>query len=465
MHLMRSLSLVALASCLLFASACGTESTESTEPAEDTPAGAITYNEHIAPIFVRACDSCHTKGGIAPMALDNAKDAKKWGLAIKASVTNRTMPPWLVTADGSCGDYKDAEWLTDDEIALVGKWVDGGLWMGDPKKAPAKPGAPATLAAQVKAGTAIELSMKADYAPFDSKGTGGIGFDDYRCFPIDTKLDKDVFVTATEVVPGDGEIVHHVLLFSVNPLTFPVDAPSFGTNENVMKDLQTKNSKREGWPCYAAAGKGVLMDSLLLAWAPGEGVNHYPKGTGLRLPKGNILVMQVHYNVLKKDPKDRTRVRLQLNEKVEREAWMALHDPFLFSSFGKTPKTLKPGLKESLTTWSAKPAHLGFWVPSDKTKDLEVLGVYPHMHKLGKKMTMRHKTQAGADTCITDVPSWDFNWQRMYYFKEPLRFTKGDTLDTVCTFDTSGLSDPVKAGFGTSDEMCLMGLYVTTPKK
>lgn len=452
-----------LVATLLCAAGCGTEAVEPV-----APAGAITYYEHVAPIFVRACDGCHVAGGIAPMPLDTPEAAAKWGPAIKASTANRTMPPWLVTSDGSCGSFQDAKWLTDDEIATVGKWVDEGMWAGDKAKAPTPPEAEKTLAPEVAAGTAIELDMGVDYKPEDDKALqAGKGpspvYDDYRCFPIVPGLDKDVFVTATEVVPGDPEVVHHVLLFSVNPGAFPVDAPDLGSNDNVMKHLQKTHSDRAGWPCYAAAGKGVLMDSLLLAWAPGAGVNHYPAGTGLKLPKGNVLVMQVHYNVQKKAALDRTRVRLEIADTVEREAWMALHDPFLFSSFSDKPKSLLPGLAEVDAEWTAFTHHLGFWVPSQATKQLEIHGVYPHMHQRGRKMRMTLDSGEGP-ACVTDVPNWDFNWQRMYYFDKPLRFEQGDKLRTVCTFDTSDATKPVMAGFGTSDEMCLMGLYVTTPK-
>jgi len=155
-----------------------------------------------------------------------------------------------------------------------------------------------------------------------------------------------------------------------------------------------------------------------------------------------------------------------MKDKVEREAWMALHDPFLFSSFGDDSQSLKPGLKKSLANWSATPADLAFWLPKGTEPEKEILGVFPHMHTYGRKMRMTIDRGDEKDAqCVADVHRWDFNWQRMYYFKDAIKFGPKDTLRTVCTYDTSSKTKPLYPGFGTDDEMCLMGLYITTVAK
>ena len=45
-------------------------------------------------------------------------------------------------------------------------------------------------------------------------------------------------------------------------------------------------------------------------------------------------------------------------------------------------------------------------------------------------------TRDGVDTCITDV-AWDFSWQRVYSFAEPVEVNVGDTFDLTCTFDNT----------------------------
>ena len=37
---------------------------------------------------------------------------------------------------------------------------------------------------------------------------------------------------------------------------------------------------------------------LLTFWAPGSGADDLPKGTGVTLPAGSLVIMQVHYNLL-----------------------------------------------------------------------------------------------------------------------------------------------------------------------
>ncbi|HAN30200.1 MAG TPA: hypothetical protein DCQ06_01260, partial [Myxococcales bacterium] len=301
------------------------DSTRPTDVAATVDAGTfidtgVTY-AHVAPIFRQYCNSCHSVGGVGPMAFDSYEATKKWAPAIRVSVTERTMPPWLLTGDGSCGEFKDSAWLSEQDVKTIDDWVIGGAQPGEVEPVDQQP----IKLSELSGDNVIELKMPVTYGPQANKPTNTGAFDDYRCFPIQTGLDKDVFVTATEVIPGDPSIVHHVLVFSVNPLAFPVDAPEFGSNEKVMQSLDSTNNDRPGWPCFAAAGQGVLMDSLLVAWAPGEDVNRYPMGTGLQLPKGNILVMQVHYNVLGGVKTDRTRIRLAIEDEVDRPAWMALH--------------------------------------------------------------------------------------------------------------------------------------------
>ena len=44
------------------------------------------------------------------------------------------MPPWHI--DRTIGEYLDDPSLSDKEIALISRWVDGGAPQGNPKDAP-----------------------------------------------------------------------------------------------------------------------------------------------------------------------------------------------------------------------------------------------------------------------------------------------------------------------------------------
>ena len=66
----------------------------------------------------------------------------------------------------------------------------------------------------------------------------------------------------------------------------------------------------------------------------------------------------------------------------------------------------------------------------------------------------------GESSCEVSVPQWDFHWQGMYFYEQPLVVDAADTLHVTCTYDTTDATEPVLPGWGTQNEMCLMGLFV-----
>src|SRR5690349_3520899 len=97
----------------------------------------VTFAKDIAPILQRSCQSCHRPGAIAPMSLLTYQDARPWARSIKAKVVAREMPPWYIDRDIGIQKFKDDPSLTDDEIATIVKWVDGGAPSGNLAEMPA----------------------------------------------------------------------------------------------------------------------------------------------------------------------------------------------------------------------------------------------------------------------------------------------------------------------------------------
>ena len=62
--------------------------------------------------------------------------------------------------------------------------------------------------------TRTTIAMPGSYTPSAPYGTGT---DDYRCFLLDPELERDTWLTGTQVLPGNPEVVHHVILFQVPP--------------------------------------------------------------------------------------------------------------------------------------------------------------------------------------------------------------------------------------------------------
>ena len=67
---------------------------------------------------------------------------------------------------------------------------------------------------------------------------------------------------------------------------------------------------------------------------------------------------------------------------------------------------------------------------------------------------------APADECLLSIPRWDFDWQRAYFYEQPITASLEDVMKVTCEWSTLEDEVPVRPGFGTGDEMCLVGLMV-----
>src|SRR5262245_60342762 len=106
-------------------------------PLHAAPEPAATFTKDIAPILHKKCVSCHRPGEVAPMSLLTYEDARPWVRSIKAKVAARQMPPWF--ADPTYGSFANDPRLSDAEISTIGRWVDAGAPLGDPKAMPKPP--------------------------------------------------------------------------------------------------------------------------------------------------------------------------------------------------------------------------------------------------------------------------------------------------------------------------------------
>jgi hypothetical protein len=97
----------------------------------------ITWNREISRIMYAHCASCHRPGGVA-FSLMTYGDAQPRANEIKDAVLARRMPPW--GAVKGFGHFRNDQSLTQEQIELVTKWVDGGIRRGNnPRLLPREP--------------------------------------------------------------------------------------------------------------------------------------------------------------------------------------------------------------------------------------------------------------------------------------------------------------------------------------
>ena len=398
-----------------FAAGCGSPS----EPPAEPP----TPWERAVPVLEQRCIGCHADGGAAPFSVASHAQAAPWAEAMADAARSRRMPPFLADNSGSCGTFEAAAWLSEDEIDALAAWAAAAPDPDAPVPIEPQPAPQQQIVAPDRV-----VDIGAPYTPSQSP-------DEYRCFVVDPELDADRFLTAYQVVPGDPALVHHVILYTLDS----------AAAEATADDLDALDAE----PGYACYGSSIVPESRpIAAWAPGTPPTAYPDGTGVRLVAGHRLVLQVHYNTAARTGSDQTRIELSLAEGVAKEAFVAL--------LTDTTMSLPPGAPDATHTLELPLGQLGLPLGAF------IHGVFPHMHTRGRALRLDLVRAAdGSEACAVDVPRWDFAWQQLYFYRDPLYVDPDDTLRLTCSYDTTGDAEPVPWGEGTGDEMCLVGVVAT----
>lgn len=448
--------------------ACSTGNPAGT-PAADAPAvrpieTTPTFAGTIEAIVQERCQRCHAAGGIAPFPLVTYEDLHGIAQLARAKVVSKEMPPWGAFDDDACKvqhKFKDDLRMTEDEIAKLVGWIDNGMPRGDEALRPAPKHYP-PLALE---GKTHSLTMAAPYEVAASAGK-----DEIRCFPIDPGFTTDTWIGGTNVVPGAPQVVHHVIVY-VDP-----------KGESVAKAGASTS-----YPCFG--GPDVADPSLLVAWAPGVPPTTYGDDTGLKVPKGARLVLQVHYHPTNASVADQTKFELRvLGAKPSYVAQVILLGN---AKDDKGPIKLLPGPNDP-------PSGPAFVIPPNVADHIESMEVtlpetiqgfpFPtlsiaaagsHMHWAGVDMKVeieRKNPGVGqpAKECLVGTPKYDFNWQRGYAYDEPAdklpTAGAGDKLRFTCKYDNTmnnkhvrkalaeqHIASPTEIHLGeqTLDEMCL----------
>jgi hypothetical protein len=255
-----------------------------------------------------------------------------------------------------------------------------------------------------------------------------------------------MFVTGIDVRPGDSRVVHHALVYAIPPSkAASVAALDAGS----------------GYECFSGPGWGGTPN-LIGGWVPGSSALEFPAGTGLEVPPGSKIVLQVHYDTASTRPEpDATGVEIMLADAVPTKAafvsfldpsWPVLHT-----------MTIPAHAKDAVHEFSADPRPL-FGFLSDGLiqvdRPLKIHFVAPHMHTRGTKQELALHHADGRKECMVDIPRWNFHWQRFYPFSTPKILEPGEKMSIECHWDNESDST-LNWGEGTDEEMCMTGVYVT----
>jgi tetratricopeptide (TPR) repeat protein len=405
---------------LVAAGGCGRARSERVTPSPPAPAEPVTFNRHVAPIVYRNCAPCHRPGEAGPFSLLSYADVRKRADQIVRVTASRYMPPW--PPEPGYGDLAGERRLGADQIALLQRWVREGAPEGPPAEAPAPPRF--TEGWQLGPPDLI-VEMRETYT------VPAEGGDVFRNFVLPVPGKGMRYVRALELRPGDKKVVHHA---------------------NVLVDTTGSARRRDtSDPGVGFAGMDVELesdrfepDSHFLFWKPGTAAVTEPPGMAWRLDEGTDLVLNMHLQPTGKPEPIRPTVGLYFTDEPPTKFPMLLqleHDGAI---------DIPPG-----------ESHFVVADHYDLPVDVEVLGVYPHAHYVGRDVQGFATLPDGTKKWLIWIRDWDFAWQAVYRFARPVFLPRGSRLEMRITYDNSAgnvrnPNDPprrVVAGNRSTDEM------------
>ncbi|MFM8617532.1 MAG: immunoglobulin domain-containing protein [Opitutaceae bacterium] len=371
------------------------------------PAPSINYATDVAPVVQRRCISCHSPGNIAPHSYTRFEDLASRANSIRAAVLTRRMAPWH--ADAEYGAWSNGVALTPLESATLHAWVKAG--------APRGSGADPIAAVSPAAAAAWPLGQPDLVLTIPRQSIPATGKIDYAYLTVAVPVDRERWLKAAVVRPGNPKIVHHALVFE-------------GTLFDVLA---------------AAGGQG----GFFAGYVPGLAQTWYPAGSGKRVRKDSALTFQMHYTTTGTPETDETQIGLYFTDTAPARELQtrSAYSPIIPVNTISIPARAREYQREASFTPSA-------------TRDVMLYELSPHMHYRGKWFRYDALYPDGTSETLLNVPQYDFNWQSGYRLTEAKRLPAGTQIRVRGAFDNSPQNpfnpNPnvvVRGGDQTDDEM------------
>jgi len=390
-----------------------------TFPARDMHAQrAPDYAKDVAPILKENCAHCHVQGGIGPFAMNSYDIVRGFAPMIREVLLTKRMPPAQV--DPHVSRFQNANYISNEQLQTLVHWIDAGAPRGKSKEDPLHAVKPINSEWQLG-----PPDMIVEVPAYEVPATGVI---DYFNHVIDLPFNEDKYVRAVQFIPGDKRVLHHLLSYMSSP---DYDRSKTISEENVRDFLE--------------------------GYAPGKtDATVFPQGTGVFVPKGFKLVMQMHYTTMGKPVTDKTRVGLYFHKTPPANKYLT----YPISHGGKALQ-IPPGETDHKMN--------GQFVFNE---EIMLYALRPHMHYRGKAFRFKAIYPDGTTEVLMNVPNYNFAWQPTYRLTQPKLLPAGTRIVTDGVYDNSKFNvanpDPTSAAVGGPQswhEMFIGYVTYTVPGK
>jgi hypothetical protein len=379
----------------------------------------VTFTKHIATILHRSCVNCHRPGSIAPMSLLTYEDARPWARAIKQKTSRAPddparMPPWFIETNVGIQKFKDNPSLSDEEIALIGKWAEDGAPRGNP----------ADMPAIRLADGAWSIGTPDLVVSSPSKTLPAVAPDFYgRIGPAPTGLTEDRYIKAVEFrekrndAGGTERKAGDLNYFAVHHAVIAATAGrSADPNEVVDQATGTTTADNRG------GGRFNVV------WELGQNATIYPDALGIKLAAGSALNFDLH------------------THSVGTEATFSIEVAFKFHPKGYQPKYTNAGSFNSLTYDLDIPGGKESVVQAlyPMTRAGLVLSFEPHLHSSGRRMCVEALYPTGYQETL-NCAGYNHNWVKVYHYEDDVAplLPKGTVIRVTAWYDNTAANPRV----------------------
>jgi tetratricopeptide (TPR) repeat protein len=322
------------------------------------------------------------------------QDVKKHAAQIAMVTRSRYMPPWL--PESGYGEFAGELRLSGEQIRQIADWVAAGSPEGPPDEIPAPP--------QFTEGWQLgqpDLVLEAA----GSITAPASGPDIFWNFLFTPSLTTPRFVRAVEIRPGNRRVVHHANLLVDRGGAARKPAPD--TRGLPGMDLTIMRSPFD-------------PDGHFLFWKPGALPHIEPDGFAWRLNPGDTLVLNTHLHPSGTAEQVRPSIGLYFTDKPP------IRFPLLAQLEHDRAIRIPAGARDFMVSDD-------FRLPMD----VDVLAIYPHAHYLGKLLEAYATLPDGSRKWLIRIPDWNFTWQSVFYYREPLALPKGAVISMRYHYDNS----------------------------